>query len=914
MVCPTGLTGERVIKKLLYICVFILCFASYAFATNFFVDASASGDDNGTSKVNAWESFDKINWSLLDDDDDSTVLFVCGEFRETLRVGASGESGQIITIKSCTVANGCGAEDPAVIKLTDDLHGNTWTNVSDGADGAGGFDIYRTTPPSGSDYSYGMLNEALDARLDRGDNHCDYGRPEYADFEEYEFFGGSKDDKFVYISSDSSPSSWALAEVGARLVGVYIYDKSYITIDGITIYGPGGETTGDEGDPVAPEDDNYKDGSRHRAKYRGGFYGFWGSDVIIKNCIARHFTGMAFFTKGSAPPNGITFQDCWADDAWGGFWSSYGEDSVNGPITISRCLVTDNSIRKGDCGDRDGMGFYNAQDVLIEDSYIDTTGVVGGDDKDLVDGGCILCAACEGIIVRRTKVKNCAYQGISIGGNEGPGNYGVQVYNNIIDTWGRVSGHPHVCEGCAGNGIDDAFNWYDGIRIGSGELATSNYGNTYIYNNLITNGPSGQDIDADPSGIKMNHYYYQGHVLVRNNMFLNNGTEWELIWSVNSATSKNFSFNYFDRESGKVAYDRVTNPRVIYSVGNNLADFNDNASFANDNYNQDDCSISNEAGDDPNLQTGTYAPQVNSPTCVKTGGYDLGTTNYDDAIDPARDWIYPFGAETVTRAVGVYEIGPVAFGGSDSDDDPPNLDPAEWSYEPAGILSTAMYMIATTTTDATEPISVYFDFDPNGDSCSAECGDDFGTGGTDSDWQVSEYTYMDSGLQANKCYCYKVKYRDAVTPTPNEGTLSAMAYGYTLVNAHVLTLSNETDSTFDITLSDVNPTVNPDTESNVRCMYAVPEDGDVVGKYVQSDGSMGAAADWQVRSVWNTVTITGLNGGTLYSFLSTARNEDGNTLVGSEPVGPGWATTLAPYVDTTPVGMIGGVMTGGKYE
>ncbi|TCZ73300.1 IPT/TIG domain-containing protein [Flaviaesturariibacter aridisoli] len=85
------------------------------------------------------------------------------------------------------------------------------------------------------------------------------------------------------------------------------------------------------------------------------------------------------------------------------------------------------------------------------------------------------------------------------------------------------------------------------------------------------------------------------------------------------------------------------------------------------------------------------------------------------------------------------------------------------------------------------------------------------------------------------------------------------------------TVGNATITTLDVTLqADVNPA---GTE------YAILETGS--GLYVQSNGSLGASAAWAPMSTWGTKTVTGLSGGTQYTFVAIARNTSGTTTTNS---------------------------------
>ena len=84
----------------IYILVCFLFSCASVHTTNHYVDKNATGNNNGTSWANAWESFADINWGSINPGD---VLYVSGGtdstiYYETMTVGADGTSDNQITI------------------------------------------------------------------------------------------------------------------------------------------------------------------------------------------------------------------------------------------------------------------------------------------------------------------------------------------------------------------------------------------------------------------------------------------------------------------------------------------------------------------------------------------------------------------------------------------------------------------------------------------------------------------------------------------------------------------------------------------------------------------------------------------------------------------------------------------------
>ena len=245
--------------------------------------------------------------------------------------------------------------------------------------------------------------------------------------------------------------------------------------------------------------------------------------------------------------------------------------------------------------------------------------------------------------------------------------------------------------------------------------------------------------------------------------------------------------------------------------------------------------------------------------------------------------------------MGAYEY--TTGGGADTAAPTPN--PATFSSNPAADSTSQISMTATTGSDATPPIYYGFLYDPAEDSCNAAgCGTDGGgAGGTSSGYQESDYTYSDSGLDTNNCYCYRTRSKDSVG-TPNEGDPSSTVAVYTLADTpEPLTLTDSAvDTTTQILLqaitADNNPDANPTTTYAVYVASSSPNDSTWQGKYVDTDGTPSATAVWQSKAAWANTEIVGLNSNTTFGFQSIAKNGDGILTANSTTAE--WATTYPP--------------------
>ena len=503
--------GVKVLKKTItgFLTLFLAVILSTTslFAANYYVDAHNGNDSNDGKTTNSpWKycpgmslATDKAASVSLSPGD--IVYFKMGAvWRDMLTINTSGSKDKPITF-AAKLDWGTG-DNP---KILSSEQVSSWTEIDTT------HHIWRATV-SGKTSSFGMLNSTSTARVDT------YGsfNPGFSNWTD-QYFRGDTGDSYVYFKNNAgNPGT---REVGVRPYGIFGNGKNYITVDGIDVYGPLG---------THPSDPMFE---KHALSKKRGPISFRNSNyVTVKNCSVglANSVGIGFWEWGT---NSV-IEDCSITDTWGGAWWNVCASTHR----ISRCHITNIALRYGDTGDKDMIGAFRTDDIIVEDCYLDTSGHANYDEN----GNGITFSDCNGQIIRRNYIKNAAHTGILVGGNNTAGSYGVQIYNNIIDSWGRLTGANRM--------------WYDGIIIGAGSTAASTYGNVLVYNNLFINGANYTTLwdeegntrgNVGNAGIRILNNKF-GDVKVINNLFHNNDSIYEFTWDVSQYTgTRDISYNFF---------------------------------------------------------------------------------------------------------------------------------------------------------------------------------------------------------------------------------------------------------------------------------------------------------------------------------------------------------------------------------
>jgi len=266
---------------------------------------------------------------------------------------------------------------------------------------------------------------------------------------------------------------------------------------------------------------------------------------------------------------------------------------------------------------------------------------------------------------------------------------------------------------------------------------------------------------------------------------------------------------------------------------------------------------------------GPYTVVITPPTGAVPGQTRLRVriqnVNYDPTVQPcgttSRGEVEDYGVNIVPAP----------------DNTPPSPDPMTWSVPPYAVGTNAISMTATLAVDEqSPPVQYEFEFVSGG------------SGGTSSGWQLSR-DYMDTGLEPNTTYSYRVRARDSAS-TPNVTGYSTVATAATLANVPAApTLSSPGPTSMRI---DVNPNGNPAyTQFAIMCTGTNPYDLNWLNTWVNASGRPADNPVWRTDAEWGNMLLTGLRPNTTYTFAVKARNLDNiETLLGP---GASLATTPA---------------------
>ena len=225
---------------------------------------------------------------------------------------------------------------------------------------------------------------------------------------------------------------------------------------------------------------------------------------------------------------------------------------------------------------------------------------------------------------------------------------------------------------------------------------------------------------------------------------------------------------------------------------------------------------------------------------------DDDSSPYDD-YNNIPDDIYYYWVKSVN------DCGTSDFSSSDtgwrpapSDVNPPSPNPMVWETEPYETSVSSISMVAESASDSSLPVYYQFDFydSPTG-----------GTGGSDRDWDLDR-TYVNSDLQANHQYGYRVRARDSAPAQNTTSYSSPVSYHYTDI---------ETPS--GITFNTITTTSIEARSTNTPSGLARGSSGLIIYNITS-----GTDSGWKQNNDYWTSGSLSVN--TQYAFKAKARNGD----------------------------------------
>jgi len=184
---------------------------------SYYVSNDGSDSDDGLTPATAWETVDKVNAATFKPGD--SILFNRGdEWREQLTIPSSGDADAQITFS----AYGTGAKP--VINAADDITG--WVDVYNSVDA----NIWGTVNPAATaTWQVVVIDDVLYTQV--------ANLADLTSANKYYLKTASTPDS-IYVYSETDPDDLT-AEVSARNYGIFVDQKSYITISFLDVRNAG---------------------------------------------------------------------------------------------------------------------------------------------------------------------------------------------------------------------------------------------------------------------------------------------------------------------------------------------------------------------------------------------------------------------------------------------------------------------------------------------------------------------------------------------------------------------------------------------------------------------------------------------------------------------------------------------------
>jgi hypothetical protein len=479
--------------------ILLIFFCTNVGAQSYYVNNLLGNDFNsGYTPNKAWESLKKVS-SVSFKPGDVIYLRRSQIWNETLIVSSSGTEEFPITYSSY------GAGDNPIIK-TSDTFSDWQLEVS-----KGGIKIWKGRY-IGHKNHWSAIRDTNRVPVYFG--YKTKGRKKHlsapvylSDMKKGFFYSPLNKDVFYFRSDEENPGPF---EIGMRRYAIHVVGKSYIVLDGIDTYGPGGQAhkgsaTGSAHVVVESSDHIAIKNSKHSHNHNNGIRITDGStnctvDKVVSN--GHRSTGIYLWEAGS------------------------GNRIINSEVYSCGAVISDT-------GDMGLIGVWQTEGALIKGCNVHDNGHTNIDGMDAA----ISIVRGKSTTVIQNYVHNVGGTGIMIASDSD----NSDVAYNIVQSWGSMGASFKANRHC------------DGIRVGSGPVESTNT-NVGIFNNLILEGNA---CGENRAAIHITKHTATG-LNVKNNIVFENGSKFYFI-ADNYEPFPEWSFEkniFFNSLSGSVKLNK----------------------------------------------------------------------------------------------------------------------------------------------------------------------------------------------------------------------------------------------------------------------------------------------------------------------------------------------------------------------
>lgn len=325
------------------------------------------------------------------------------------------------------------------------------------------------------------------------------------------YFYKTSDSGYFYYRKDSgNPGT---KEVGARKYGIHISGKSYVVIDGMDVYGPGGK-----------EETN-------STRFYGINLDLSASNVTVKNNRISYTDNVGIWADNTT--SNITYDTILVHDneSTGIYMNSSIGTIVNSKSYNNGQVITDT-------GDMGGIGVFEGGDITITENEVYNN----SRSNQNADFEVSVVSLTGPVTISKNYIYDCIQGCVQIN-NGGDGSI---ISNNIINGFGSSSV----------TGV--ASGKFSGIRLGSN---TSGTPNVKVVNNIVANGSTNNEFLS--AGLSVRYAGSDG-MTVKNNIFYNNAVPDVIFYSDTDTTTTQINYNNYYRPSYTNAWNwKATNYSTI---------------------------------------------------------------------------------------------------------------------------------------------------------------------------------------------------------------------------------------------------------------------------------------------------------------------------------------------------------------